>query len=257
MKTPKERNAPTAVPVDSAETAKFLASHTLPLGLKRDAQDEPYEVVSRATFSLLEVNRRHFFVTSAHVLEKFREMQLIHPNPQLVAYTTIPKFTELYGFALIDVESEVLDVAVFSGHQDRVDLTGHSFIPYDRSYLVDPVVGEMVCIVGYPSDNVEVVPGRADLNYTQIIFPISSISDRQIVLADEQGNRMFQDFFTPDATQIGLGGLSGSAAYVLRNSIYRFVGIVKECEERNHTIIISRLGCLDRNGKIDRSRMPY
>jgi hypothetical protein len=91
----------------------------------------------------------------------------------------------------------------------------------------------------------------------QLIFPASSISDRQIVLADEEGNRIFQDFIKPETTQIGLGGLSGSAAYILRDFIYRFVGIVKECQERNHTIIISRLGCLTSDGRIDRLQMPF
>jgi hypothetical protein len=112
-KTTTVNSRSSLIPADSAETAHFLACHTLPLGLKNDAADEPYEVVSRATFSLVEIGGRHFFVTCAHVLEKFQEMQADHPNAQLVAYTTIPKFTELFGFHLIDAESKVLDVAVF------------------------------------------------------------------------------------------------------------------------------------------------
>ena len=51
------------------------------------------------------------------------------------------------------------------------------------------------------------VLGRADLNYMQLIFPASSISDRQIVLADEDGNRIFRDFIEPETTQIGTGRL--------------------------------------------------
>ena len=251
-------NSPSSlIPADSAETAHFLACHTLPLGLKNDAADEPYEVVSRATFSLVEIGGRHFFVTCAHVFEKFQEMQADHPNAQLVAYTTIPKFTELFDFHLIDAESKVLDVAIFCGEEARVDLPGRYFIPYEGSYLADRAVSELVCIVGYPGENIEVVPGRADLNYMQLIFPASSVSDRQIVLADEEGNRIFRHFIEPETTQIGLGGLSGSAAYILRDSIYRFVGIVKECQERNHTIIISRLGCLTSDGRIDRFQMPF
>jgi len=158
---------------------------------------------------------------------------------------------------LVDSESEILDVAIFRGQEDRVELPERSFIPYNGSYLADPVKGEYVCIVGYPSENVEVTEGRADLNYMQLIFPISSVSDRHIVLADETGKRRFRDFIEPQKMDVDLGGLSGSAAYVLRNFIYRFVGIVKECHERNNTILISRLGYLNPDGTIDRSRMPY
>ena len=245
------------VPTDSAETAHFLACHTLPLGIKKDAQHAPHQVVARATCSLLEISKKHFFVTCAHVLDKFQEIQIEHPGAQLAAYTTVPHFTELYGFSLVDSESEILDVAIFRGQEDRVELPERSFIPYNGSYLADPVKGEYVCIVGYPSENVEVTEGRADLNYMQLIFPISSVSDRHIVLADETGQRRFRDFIEPQKMGVDLGGLSGSAAYVLRNFIYRFIGIVKECNERDNTILISRLGCLNPNGTIDRSRMPY
>jgi len=200
---------------------------------------------------------KHFFVTCAHVLEKFEEMQVEYPNTQLAAYTTVPYFTELFGFSLIDSESKILDVAIFRGQQDRIELPDRSFIPYQGSYLSDPAVGEYVCIVGYPRETVDVTEHKADLNYTQLILPISSVSDRHVVLADETGERKFHDFFGPQNTSVDFGGLSGSAAYVLRNFIYRFIGIVKECHERDHTILISRLGCLNLDGTIDRSRMPY
>ena len=184
-------------------------------------------------------------------------MQAEYPNVQLAAYSTVPHFTELFGFDLVDSESKILDVAIFRGQEDTVQLPSRFFIPYKGSYLSDPVVGEYVCIVGYPSDNVEVTDNKADLNYTQLVLPISSVSDRHVVLADETGERKFHDFFEPENTSIDFGGLSGSAAYVLRNSIYRFIGIVKGCHERDHTILISRLGCLNPDGTIDRSRMPY
>jgi hypothetical protein len=245
------------IPTDSPTTAHFLACHTLPLGIKKDATDRPHQVVARATFSLLEISAKRFFVTCAHVLDKFEEIQVEYPNAQLAAYTTIPHFTELFGFNLVDSESKILDVAIFRGLEDIIELPSRNFIPYKGSYLDDPGVGEYVCIVGYPRENVDVTEHKADLNYTQLILPISSVSDRHVVLADETGERKFHDFFEPENTSIDFGGLSGSAAYVLRNFIYRFVGIVKECHERDHTILISRLGCLNPDGTIDRSRMPY
>ena len=248
---------PEPIPTDSPETAHFLACHTLPLGIKEDAIHPRHQVIARATFSLIEISGNHFFVTCAHVLERFQEIQAKYPNAQPAAYTTVPYFTELSGFRLIDSESKILDVAIFKGQLDRVELPERNFIPYKGSYLADPRVGEYVCIVGYPRDNIEVTVGRAELNYMQLILPISSVSDRHVVLADETGERQFHDFFEPQNAGIDLGGLSGSAAYVLRDAIYRFIGIVKECHEQDHTILISLLGCLASDGTIDRSRMPY
>jgi hypothetical protein len=174
-----------AVSADSPEAAHFLACHTLPLGIKKDAGHPPHSVIARATCSLLEIGNKHFIVTCEHVLTKLQEIQSDYPNAQLTAYTTVPYFTELFGFRLVDSESEILDVAIFRGQEDRIELPERFFIPYFGSYLADPVIGDHVCIVGYPSENVKVVERRADLDYMQLILPISSVSDRHIVLADE------------------------------------------------------------------------
>ncbi len=243
--------------VDSEVAAHFIASHTLPLAIKRNAADPPSEVISRATFSLLEIAGRHYFVTCAHVHDKFIEVQCAHPNAQLAAYTTIPSFAELYGFSLVDYDSKTLDVAIYRGQEERIALPSRFFIPYEGSYLPDPQIGEMVCIVGYPRENIDVTATQAALDYLQIIFPISSVSDRHVVLADETGGRKLVDLFEPSKDPIDLGGLSGSAAYVLRNAHYRFIGIVKECRQTDQTILISRLGCLGSDGRIDRLRMPF
>jgi len=245
------------IPTLSKETAHFLACHTLPLGLKGDAKDLPHEVIARATFSLVEIDEKHFFITNAHVWDKYLEIKGEHPKAQLAAYTTIPAFTELSGFHLIDSDSKILDVAIFRGQETRVDLPGRFFIPYNGSYLADPAINEPVCIVGYPSENIEVDPRKAHFDYMQILFPISSISERHVVLADEHGQRIFHDEIDPELTRVDLGGLSGSPAYVLRNHRYRFIGIVKECSQSDQTILISRLGCFHRDGTIDRQRMPY
>jgi hypothetical protein len=124
----------------------------------------------------------------------------------LAAYTTVPYFTELFGFGLVDSDSKILDVAIFQGQEPRVELPGRFFIPYDRSYLSDPAINEPVIIVGYPGEIVEVGPQRADLNYMQIIFPISSVSDRHVVLANESGQRQYRDELFPEQTGVNLGG---------------------------------------------------
>lgn len=83
--------------------------------------------------------------------DKYLEVKARHANAQLAAYSTVPRFVELHGFCLIDYESKILDIAILSGQEDRVELPDRFFIPYERAYLADPKVGEMVCIVGYPS----------------------------------------------------------------------------------------------------------
>ena len=118
----------TVVRTDSAETAHFLACRTLPIGIKKDAQHAPHQVIARATCSLVEIGKKHFFVTCAHVIDKLQEIQIEHPNAQLAAYTTVPHFTELYGFSLVDSESEILDVAILEDR--KIELNSPNVLLY-------------------------------------------------------------------------------------------------------------------------------
>ena len=230
----------------------------MPLAIKRDLSLKPHDVVNRATFTLLEIGGRHFFLTSCHVLQAFNEIKRDNANAQLTAYGFVPRFNEYHGFTLVDFDETVLDVAIFRGLEEKITIPETRFIKYESSYLREPRIGELVCIVGYPGADVSVTAdGLADFGYTQIIFPISSLSERHLVLANETGERRLHDFKDGAVTQIDLGGLSGSPAFVLRDMAAHFVGIVGECSKTGHTILISRLGCINSDGTLDRLRMPW
>ena len=251
-------NQPTALPIDHLTVADLLSSHTMPLAIKQDLALKPHHVVNRATFTLLEIGGRDFFLTSCHVLQKFKEIKHDNDNAQLVAYGFVPHFDEYHGFTLVDSEETVLDVAIFRGVAEKITIPGTRFIKYESSYLPEPQIGELVCVVGYPAADVSVkAEGSADFGYIQIIFPISSLSERQIVLANETGERRLHDFKNSAVTQIDLGGLSGSPAFVLRDMAAHFVGIVRSSTNSDHTILISRLGCLKNDGTLDRLRLPW
>ena len=161
---------------------------------------------------------------------------------------------EFNTFRLVD-ESEALDVAVFCGLDDIVELPDHDFIDYRSSYLPDPRPGDPVTIVGYPGANVSITPAKADLGYMQIGFVASCVSDRRITLADESGQRKFTDYSAPPRPRISLGGLSGSPAFVIRNQRARFVGLLADSDSYD-TIFVSRLGCLNADGTRDHLQIP-
>jgi hypothetical protein len=253
---------PIMIPVASEAAATLLSKHTLPLGLKATSEDFPWDGTKRATFTLLRLAHRHVFVTCSHVLDTLREMQKLSPSAQMVAYlTSAPYLIELNGFTLIDHDRPSLDVAVFRGLEDIVDLPGMRFIDYALSYLPDPAPGEPVCIVGYPGANVAVTRDKADFGFMHIRFRASTVSERQIILADEHGDRSFFDYDDPARLGIALGGLSGSPAFVIREQRHRFVGIVTDCSNSDrtiaHTIIISRLGCIQPDGTLDHTAIAW
>ncbi len=176
----------------------------------------------------------------------------------MVAYTGWwPSYSvaELTGFDLIDSE-ESLDVAVFRGLEDRVELPGSEFIDFPSSYLADPVPGDHVTVVGYLGANVKVTRRKARFGLMSLDLSASSVSEKRIVLANEHGERQFVHYEDPTCHGIPLGGLSGSPAFVDRSGRARFVGIVTDGSDKDQTLLISRLGCLRPDGTLDRNLIP-
>lgn len=249
---------PILIPAASTAAATLLAKHALPLGLKAASTDFPWDGSKRATFTLLKLPDRHVFVTCYHVLAALREMQSQNASAEMVAYlASAPCLIQLNGFTLIDSDQRSLDVAIFRGLEDVVDLPGMQFIDYASSYLPDPIPGEPVSIVGYPGATVAVTAERADFGFMHIGFRASSVSERQIKLANESGDRQFFDYEDPTRLRIALGGLSGSPAFVIRNQRHRFVGILTDCSERDQTVLISRLGCIKPDGTLDHPAIAW
>lgn len=244
------------VPATSAAAASLLSKHTLPLGLKATSDNLPWAKTERATFTLLWTGQRDVFATCFHVLKKLREMQKTNPSAEIVAYMAgSPGLAELNGFVLLDY-SERLDVAVFRGSEDVVELPGLNFIDYELSYLADPAVGEPVSIVGYPGATVAVTRQKAKFNFMHIGLMASCVSEHRITLANETGGRQFTHYEDPTCSKISLGGLSGCPAFMHRDQTPRFVGIVTDSSDKDQTIMISRLGCIKRDGTLDHNAIP-
>ena len=252
------------VPVGSEEAAHFLSRSVVPIGLALREDSKPWEKTRRATATLLRLKKRDIWVTCCHVWEGLQGLRRENSTARIVGYlidTRSKVLCVLKGVELIDKERPSLDVATFRGIEDRVHLPGMRFINYERSYLPDPKIGEAVVIVGYPGVNVEVTEERCDFGYMHLVLRCSSVSERQIVCVDEQRTRIFCDHVGSNTTGIELGGLSGSAAYVLRDGYPRFVGIVTECSRSDvaleQTVCISRLGCILPDGTLDHTAIAW
>ena len=206
--------------------------------------------------TLLRVGQTHCSVTCWHVYEKLIELNVRHEEAAIVGYLIGTKnLIELNGYRLIDHDARTLDVAILGGNSEEIFLPGKWFIDYETSVLLDPQIGEPVSIVGYPAEDTAIIGNAlADFAYTHLLFPISSISDRQIILADVGGTRVRKFYGAGQAGPMEWAGISGSPAFVIRNGLARFVGIFKE--EISGTIIISRLNCVGLGGFLDRSLMP-
>jgi hypothetical protein len=223
----------------------------------------PWDPKNWATFSLVRLPERDVCITCNHVYERLLEERQQHPGARIVAYLPEGEFplVELNTFELIDREGRSLDVAIFGGIDSMINLPSRNFIDYQESYISDPAVGESVMISGYPASGLDASESRIVFGHTFICFRASSISERQIKLANEHGDRTFEHFDDPTKTGANLGGMSGSPAFMVRDGKLGFVGIVTDCsgssENTDGTIIISRLGCLNSDGSLDHQAIAW
>jgi len=247
------------ISIESTDAADYFSSFALPLGLKADEIDYPWDKCNRATFTLLNAGGRYVLITCQHVLAEFRKLKASNAQAKLVGYVTFRNMlVEVDGLELVD-ENLSLDVAIFRGTESVITLPddNKTFIDYATSYSSDVNVGDSICVVGYPAANVKISTVEAHFGYTYLLLKASSVSERHVILANENGNWSFKDFRDTNYKNIPLGGLSGSPAFVIRNDMPRFIGIVKDGTDRDQTIIISRLGCLNADGTLDAARMPW
>lgn len=251
------------IPAISDEAARYLSRYALPLSLKARAVNLPWEGGNRGTLTLLKLPQRHIAVTCCHVLDKLTELKRLDSSAEMVAYLVTPDgLAELDEFSLIDHDRQSLDVATFRGTEDDIFLPGMRFIDYQSSYLPDPAVGEPVIIVGYPGANVAVSRDVASFGYTFMCYRASTVSERQVKIANEHDTWSFCDYENPELEGIDLGGLSGSPAFAIRDGMPRFIGIVTDCSQADfsrlpQTIIISRLGCINPDGTLDHNSIPW
>lgn len=251
------------IPVDSPEAIAFYNSHVLPLAINSVDDVMPWDPKNWATFSLVRLADRDVCITCNHVYEKLLEVRQQYSGAKIVAYLPVEDFplVELNTFELIDREGQSLDVAIFGGLEPSINLPNRRFINYQDSYISDPVEGESVIFSGYPASGLDASVNRMVFGHMFICLRASSISERQIILANEHGDRTFEHFDDPTKTGTELGGMSGSPAFLLRNGKLGFVGIVTDCsgssENSDGSIIISRLGCLKSDGSLDHQAIAW
>ena len=251
------------IPIGSPEAIAIYNQHALPLAINSGDGVMPWDKKNWATFSLVRLPERDVCITCNHVYERLLEVQRNDPAARIVAYPPGGDFplVELNTFELIDREGPSLDVAVFGGLEPRISLPNRRFIDYRNTYIPDPVLGESVMISGYPSSGLDASENRMVFGHTFICFRASSITERQIILANEHGDRTFEHSDDPTRTGTDLGGMSGSPAFMVRDGKLGFVGIVTDCsgssDNTDGTIIISRLGCLNPDGTLDHHAIAW
>lgn len=112
-------------------------------------------------------------------------------------------------------------------------------------------------LLGYTGEAREVAPFSLDLGYSHFTFGVSSVSDRQFVLAPSFGPRIFTLKDPKQGDRVPIGGMSGGPVFCRRDGILHLVGFVRAGGFTDEPIFASHAAFLQQDGTLDQLAIPH
>jgi hypothetical protein len=226
----------------------------------------PSSVNDNGTCAFVDTGQRKLLVTANHVFSDFIEKQ--QKNPQAVLCVCLGSVSMyLDSPVVVDFDDETLDLAVIEfPHLDRIRNHQKRYFPI-RGFPI-PVArpGEAVTLVGFPGAQRFTHQDFGAFEPAGLGFAITSVSDRTIVLADENATRRTEGIGFREDEDIPLGGFSGTPGFVARQNGFHLVGFLRGGSKQlagepamvlPGVVFLSPATYLQPDGTFDRLRMPY
>jgi len=220
----------------------------------------PEETITNGTVSFVDTGEEKILITCSHVYAEFISYRSTNPDAIIAIGGNGHLAIDISDSILIDDGGSEFDVATLKlVNPDDVAQIGKSYFkvkcwPPDR-----PIVGETALAVGFPGKDRHVAPRGLITHAATICDPITSVTDRNIILADEFRERAVSNTqWTPE--EISFGGMSGSVVYVFDEieKNVKIVGVFYEAHDGlDSMIFIAHASYIDSNGKISWGRMPF
>jgi hypothetical protein len=241
----------------------LVQSWSAPVWFNRDLAAAPETVDDNGSCGFVANGTHRFLVTAWHVLDGFRSYKRSHPSAVFAVNVGDGNTVALHKPTVI-AEAADLDFATiaFPDLDFRQPHTKRYF-PLDRWPAIRPCVGEIVTIIGFSGQGRRAFETFGAFEPFVIGMSITGVSDRRIVLADQNGSVPFNRDGHQVEEGMALGGFSGSMAFVLRPDSVKFVGIVISGSTRlglkgcPGTILLAPADYLMADGRLDELRMPW
>jgi hypothetical protein len=227
----------------------------------------PTSVNDNGTCGFFDTGTHKLLITAQHVIESWREMERTEGNAIFAVNVGPGNTIALPHLQVIDEEKDFLDLAILEFPQ--LESCG---TPCQKRYFPIrsfppplPMVGEALSLVGYPGMLRKTSEHRGSFSPVSIGYTISTVSERQIILADERGDRKIIGDQFSKAEEVPLGGFSGSPAFIIRQEGAHIAGFLRAGSKSVDNLPINLPGvifvspaiCLNPDGTLDRGRMPW
>lgn len=199
--------------------------------------DTPKDVVGNGTFSYVDTGEQKLLVTCAHVFDEFKAAKDEDPSTVLGwGLVDGGPPTILKGIEPLDHDRATIDVCTFKAEVvGGIEAVGRNWVR-PAKWPVDRVeVGDLVIGVGFPGRHrrIETRDGKEALVMVMsfIAAPVSSVSERHFVLADEAADRWSAQLDPERKYGVSWGGMSGGVFFkVLEENHYELAGFLYEGE---------------------------
>lgn len=214
------------------------------------------KILKNATGVLIDTGEKEILVTCQHVLSAFEEECRTNRNLRLGLGCDGLKIT-LFNPRVIDEDADY-DIAVL---ELNIKHTLKNKVIYKAAYWPPllPSVKDAALFLGYPGSYRYVPGSKRNIFFGKACFLdfVSSVSERNIILADEKNVREIKKHGDSCPDIGALGGMSGSPVFIKRNNKHELIGIVRGAGDGPHaTILATPLYYIKPDGTLDFSNRP-
>ncbi|MCG3130813.1 MAG: hypothetical protein FLDDKLPJ_01586 [Phycisphaerae bacterium] len=216
------------------------------------------------TISFLHTGVKKLLITNSHVIDAFEHER--RNNPAAILAVTCGSEQRPLDISSACVVRELgVDLAVLEFPDthfiERIEKGGKHFYRPGGWPPPRPSKGDIVFLVGFPELHREVSKRGLECRLTAICDFVSSVSDRQVMLVDEQLERRIRKA-NPHLADFGsLSGMSGCMAFYQKSGQqdWNVCGFVYEAGGDGHkaSICINHADFIRDDGSLDKTRMPW
>jgi hypothetical protein len=222
----------------------------------------PKDVMYNGTVSFIDTGTERLLVTCGHVVDKFNELRSANPDTTLVITGNSGTQPVIVSDAeVIDNGGTRLDMAVLRlPDPDRITLCGKSYFKAEFWPPKRAVEGQVAVLVGFPGEHRDPSARGLEVRATPICDFVTSVSERNIFLVDQDIARVDVKCNPSLKDLASLGGMSGSAVYVVDEvrQVPQLVGFLYEAGKGTHAMVyIAHAAFLRSDGTLDRQSMPW
>lgn len=216
------------------------------------------KILKNATGVLIDTGGKKILVTCQHVWSAFEKESRENQNLKLgLGYGDGVKII-LFNPHLIDEDADY-DIAVFELNIENM-LKNKAYYKADHWPPLLPAAGDAALLLGYPG-KYRYVPGpKRNIFFGKACFLdfISSVSERNIILAEEKNVREIKKH-EDSCPDIGaLGGMSGGPVFIKRNNRHELIGIMRGASDGPHaTLLVAPLYYIKPDGTLDFIHRPH